>query len=96
MAEELGITADAEQLQYAFTIPAEQMSLGGCNAYEHVYFLYGNSDTKMCLGAEEVSEITWISTSELLTALENGDDRYAPRTKQYCEAMKSFVEQMQT
>ena len=72
------------------------MSLGGCNAYEHVYFLHGNSDTNMSLGTEEVSEISWVSTSELLAALSNGDDRYAPRTKQYCEVMKSFVEKMQS
>ena len=94
LAEELGITANAGELQYAFTIPAEQTPLGGCNAFEHVYFLHGNSETKMSLGMEEVSGVSWISASKLLAALQNGDDNYAPRTKQYCEAMGSFLKKM--
>jgi isopentenyldiphosphate isomerase len=94
LAEELGITADAAELQHAFTIPAEQKPLGGCNAYEHVYFLHGNSETKMSLGTEEVSGVSWVPASKLLVALANGDDNYAPRTKQYCEAMGSFLEKM--
>eukprot|EP00984_Skeletonema_dohrnii_P007823 scaffold2882_cov132-Skeletonema_dohrnii-CCMP3373.AAC.2 len=94
LAEELGITANAGELQYAFTIPAEQTPLGGCNAFEHVYFLHGNSETKMSLGMEEVSGVSWVSASKLLAALQNGDDNYAPRTKQYCEAMGSFLKKM--
>lgn len=94
LAEELGITIDAEELQYAFTIPAEQAPLGGCNAFEHVYFLHGNSETKMSLGMEEVSGVSWVPASKLLSALTKGDDNYAPRTKQYCEAMGSFLQKM--
>ena len=94
LSEELGLTADAGDLQYAFTIPAEQKPLGGCNAYEHVYFLHGNSETELSLGMEEVSGVSWIPASKLLAALANGDDNYAPRTKQYCEAMESFLEKM--
>lgn len=94
LAEELGITVGAEELQYAFTIPAEQAPLGGCNAFEHVYFLHGNSETKMSLGMEEVSGVTWVQAAELLSALTEGDDNYAPRTEQYCEAMGSFLQMM--
>ena len=94
LAEELGIRVDAGELQFAFTIPAEQAPLGGCNAYEHVYFLHGNTDTKMSLGTEEVSGVSWVPASKLLSALSNGDDNYAPRTEQYCEAMGSFLQKM--
>lgn len=94
LAEELGITANAEELQYAFTIPAEQAPLGGCNAFEHVFFLHGNSETKMALGGEEVSGVSWVPASKLLSALTKGDDNYAPRTEQYCEAMGSFLQKM--
>ncbi len=94
LAEELGITVDVGDLQFAFIIPAEQTPLGGCNAFEHVYFLQGNSETKMSLGVEEVSGVSWVSASELLEALAKGDDNYAPRTEQYCKAMGSFLEKM--
>jgi isopentenyldiphosphate isomerase len=94
LAEELGITA-VVGLQHAFTIPAEQSQLGGCNAYEHVFFLpRKKNETVLSLGTEEVSEVSWVEIIKLLDALENGDDRYAPRTKQYVDAMRAFLEEM--
>ncbi|KAL7493689.1 hypothetical protein ACHAWT_003839 [Skeletonema menzelii] len=94
LAEELGITVDTGDLKFAFIIPAEQTPLGGCNAFEHVYFLHGNSETSLSLGVEEVSGVSWVSASKLLAALAKGDDNYAPRTEQYCRAMGSFLEKM--
>lgn len=106
LAEELGVVLDMSDngkgdkqqqdrwkggLQYAFTIPAETKPLGGCNAYEHVYFLIQNdtsgSTENFSLGTEEVSEVSWVPTNEVLNALRTGDDGYAPRTKEYVAAM---------
>ena len=100
LAEELGLAdVDADELKLAFVIPAEQASLGGCNAYEHVYFITrdeggdgsGNdaSNTQQfALGTAEVSEVTWMPIKEVLCALRAGDDGYAPRTKEYVNEME--------
>lgn len=94
LAEELGITVSDGDLEFAFIIPAEQFCLGGCNAYEHVYFIQWKhkNESQLSLGTEEVSEVSWIQTTTLLDALANGDDKYAPRTKQYVDAMRAFLQ----
>ena len=94
LAEELGITVSDGDLEFAFIIPAEQFCLGGCNAYEHVYFVQWKhkNESQLSLGTEEVSEVSWIQTTTLLEALANGDERYAPRTKQYVDAMRAFLQ----
>lgn len=104
LAEELGVdltTMNAEEknntwdggLKYAFTIPAEQAPLGGCNAYENVYFLKlndtdGDDIDHFKLGEAEVSGIAWKPCIEVLRALNAEDQGYAPRTKQYVTAME--------
>ena len=55
LAEELGITVSDRDLEFAFIIPAEQFCLGGCNAYEHVYFVkWKDKNEQLSLGTEEV------------------------------------------
>ena len=91
LAEELGIdNVTEDELKLAFVIPAKQADMGGCNAYEHVYFLVRGDNTKeqFALGTAEVSEVAWMPVQEVLTALRNVDDGYAPRTQQYVDAME--------
>ena len=66
VAEELGIRVDPKQLTYAFTCAAKQADAGGCNAYEDVYFMYGDSSKDVAesfpaLGKAEVSQVAWFS-----------------------------------
>jgi 8-oxo-dGTP diphosphatase len=101
VAEELGIDLKSTHifnrgLQHAFVIPAEQAPLGGCNAYEHVYFLHlnENSELKLSLGTEEVTEVTWMDSAKLIESLRSGDDNFAPRSKQYVVAMEKYINTM--
>ena len=99
VAEELGIDLQGNtnifngDLQCAFIIPAEQLPLGGCNAYEHVYFLALNedSDLKLSLGTEEVTDVSWMETEEVIKLLRSGDEKFAPRSKQYVDAMERYI-----
>ncbi|KAL7475234.1 LOW QUALITY PROTEIN: hypothetical protein ACHAW6_001157 [Cyclotella cf. meneghiniana] len=81
-------------LRHAFTIPAEQAPLGGCNAFEFVYFLIlrRNSNPKLSLGAEEVTEVSWMDVGEVIQALRSGNDKFAPRTKDYVNAMEKYIQ----
>ena len=92
LAEELGMDENVvseDELKLAFVIPAEQLKLGGCNAYEHVYFLTRDWSTdQFALGEAEVSAVAWMPVREVIAALRKGDDGYAPRTKQYVDAMQ--------
>ena len=105
LAEELGLAdVDADELNLAFVIPAEQASLGGCNAYEHVYFITlnkgdgsgddGNDTQQFALGTAEVSEVAWMSIKQVLRALRAGDDEYAPRTKEYVNEMEKELDKI--
>lgn len=88
-AEELGMEVDTCDLTLAFVIPAETSPMGGCNAYEHVYFLIREAaSTQFALGTAEVSEVAWMPATEVLHALRTVDDGYALRTKQYVECME--------
>ena len=95
LAEELGLDNITEdELQLSFIIPAEQSNMGGCNAYEHVYFLILNSNnetnsiSQFALGIAEVSEVAWKPVKDVLNALRNNDEEYALRTQQYVDAME--------
>ena len=96
IAEELGMEVPTSEFEnIAFVIPAEQASMGGCNAYEHVYFLIREAtSTQFALGTSEVTDVLWMPVKELLTALRAVDDGYAPRTKQYVDAMEQELEQI--
>lgn len=89
LAEELGAgdVADAE-LTVAFVVPAAQAAAGGCNAYEHVYFLTRGEDAPFALGTAEVSEVRWAPVKEVLRALRRKDEGYAIRTTQYVDLME--------
>ena len=60
LAEELGIECAEEELEFVFTVPAEQAQLGGCNCFEDVYFLARSSDVKMAIGEAEVTAVAWM------------------------------------
>jgi 8-oxo-dGTP pyrophosphatase MutT (NUDIX family) len=104
--EELGIDLNSIEdteanifnrgLQHAFIIPAEQAPLGGCNAYEHVYFLHLNesSELNLSLGTEEVTDVAWMESAKLIESLRSGDDNFAPRSKQYVMAMEEYINTM--
>jgi 8-oxo-dGTP pyrophosphatase MutT (NUDIX family) len=103
VAEELGIDLKSMRendscifdggLQYAFTIPAKQAPLGGCNAYEHVFFLVlnKNSELKLSLGTEEVTDVSWMESEKLMRSLRSDDDQFAPRTHDYVDAMEKHI-----
>ena len=80
-------------LQLAFVIPAEQASLGGCNAYEHVFFLRLNENSvlELSLGTAEVTDVTWMESEKLIRSLRSCDDQFAPRTAQYVDAMEDHI-----
>jgi len=93
LAEELGVDdVEESELKLSFVIPAEQYSVGGCNAYEHVYFLTrredGDTTTQFALGTAEVSAVCWMPAKELLHALRMKDDGYAIRTTRYVDFME--------
>ena len=99
LAEELGIDdVNEDELKLSFVIPAEQADLGGCNAYEHVYFLIrddkDDSTDQFKLGTAEVSEVIWMPIKDVLDALKTGDDGYAPRTFLYVYAMQSELDRI--
>jgi len=99
LAEELGIdNVSEDELKLSFVIPAEQAELGGCNAYEHVYFLIrdnkDDSIDRFKLGTAEVSEVIWMPINDVLDALKTGDDGYAPRTYLYVHAMQSELDRI--
>jgi isopentenyldiphosphate isomerase len=102
IAEELGIDLKSQYdennkwnggLQYAFTIPAEQAPIGGCNAFEHVYFLVldEKSELKLSLGTEEVTEVAWMECESLMESLRAEDEGFAPRTKRYVDALEKYI-----
>jgi isopentenyldiphosphate isomerase len=98
LAEELGIDDVSEdELKLAFVVPAEQTSIGGCNAYEHVHFLVmrddygdgvGGTKKDFSLGTAEVSEVRWANAWDVIDALRSGNIGYAPRTTSYVDAME--------
>ena len=96
LEEELGIeVADTTDFLFQFICPAEQAPLGGCNCYEHVFFLKRDSETTECaLGTNEVTSVTWISFDNLKLAWESRDDSYVPRVQIYRDAFFKCLDQM--
>jgi len=86
-AEELGIHTESDSLEYAFVCPAEQASWGGCNAYEHVFFLRrSKKDSEFAIGSAEVTSVKWMYIDDLKMAWGHKDEAYVPRVEQYKEA----------
>ncbi len=87
LVEELGLTIEPQSLEFVFICPAEQAPLGGCNAYEHVYFLTQKREKcQFAIGSAEVTSVKWMSIHDLKTAWKNGDEEYVPRVEQYKNA----------
>lgn len=90
LAEELGIDDifnPQQELVFAFTCPAEQAPLGGCNCYEDVYIL--ERDSEQCqikMGAAEVTAFQWIPFQALEEALRSENQDYVPRVGPYLDA----------
>jgi isopentenyldiphosphate isomerase len=100
LEEELGLSVTKdEEFQFQFICPAEQAPLGGCNCYEHVFFLKRESSNLKCaLGTKEVTEVKWVSIENLKLAWKLYDTEYVPRVKIYRDAFfkcldKILVEQ---
>jgi isopentenyldiphosphate isomerase len=75
IAEELGVNVDPHiDLTYAFTCAAEQASLGGCNCYEDVYFMHGDSSKGIekfaNIGKAEVDSVCWFNWDHLVATWE--------------------------
>lgn len=75
-----------EELEFAFTVPAQQAGMGGCNCFEDVYFLERQSDVKMAIGEAEVTAVSWMAVAELEEKLRVGDAEIVPRDPVYVEA----------
>eukprot|EP00980_Cylindrotheca_fusiformis_P026650 scaffold16800_cov129-Cylindrotheca_fusiformis.AAC.1 len=87
LEEELGIaTSSADEFEFQFICPAEQADLGGCNCYEHVFFLKRDSSSLKCaLGTAEVTDVKWVPISDLKAAWECQNESYVPRVEKYRE-----------
>lgn len=85
LEEELGISvSNVDDFEFQFVCPAEQANLGGCNCYEHVFFLKRDSSSLKCaLGTAEVTDTTWISIENLKIVWERDDEAYVPRVEIY-------------
>ena len=86
LAEELGVETTSNELDFAFTVPAQQAGMGGCNCFEDVYFLGRPSDVPMAIGEAEVTAVTWMSVGDLEQKLRTGDETIVPRVPAYVDA----------
>mmetsp|Transcript_2338 Transcript_2338/g.6458 ORF Transcript_2338/g.6458 Transcript_2338/m.6458 type:complete len:199 (+) Transcript_2338:285-881(+) len=85
--EELGLVIQPHQIDRAFTCPAEQAPIGGCNCFEDVYFLAVQEATcKFELGTAEVDAYCWLPIDELRAAWQRQDEKYVPRVEHYKDA----------
>lgn len=93
LAEELGIdNVASDEFKFGFICPAKQAGWGGCNAYEHVYFVH--VDSSKCIiraGEAEVSSYRWIQFSALEQKLRERDEEYVPRVDSYIEAFFGYL-----
>ena len=87
LAEELGVETTSDELDFAFTVPAKQSGLGGCNCFEDVYFLERPSDVPMAIGEAEVTAVTWMGVGDLERKLRAGNEEtIVPRVPTYVDA----------
>lgn len=58
-----------------------------------MYFLAlnENSDLKLSLGTEEVTDVSWMESEKAIDFLRSGDDKFAPRSKPYVDAMEKYI-----
>lgn len=92
LAEELGIdNVEPESFKFAFICPAEQKGWGGCNAYEHVYFVHVDADIDMKVGGAEVADVKWIAIADLEQKLRQRDEEYVPRVDTYIESFFGYL-----
>lgn len=75
-----------DELDFAFTVPARQADVGGCNCFEDVYFLERPSGTTMAIGEAEVTAVSWMAIAELGKKLRAGDEDIVPRDPVYVDA----------
>ena len=68
-----------EELDFAFTVPAKQAGMGGCNCFEDVYFLERPSGLEMAIGEAEVTAVAWMGVRELRDKLKAADEDIVPR-----------------
>ena len=96
LAEELGIdNIEREAFKFGFICPAEQKGWGGCNAYEHVYFVEVDSAScPMNVGGAEVTDVKWIAIEELEQKLRQRDDEYVPRVDAYIETFFGYLDKL--
>ena len=96
LAEELGIdNIKREAFKFGFICPAEQKGWGGCNAYEHVYFVEVDSAScPMNVGGAEVTDVKWIAIEELEQKLRQRDDEYLPRVDAYIETFFGYLDKL--
>jgi isopentenyldiphosphate isomerase len=95
VAEELGISITASDLEFVFTCPAEQAPLGGCNAYEDVYFV--QRDRHNCtfsIGLAEVTGVRWLPIPDLKQHWTQNNREYVPRVEPYKEAFFRHLKTM--
>mmetsp|Transcript_3002 Transcript_3002/g.6856 ORF Transcript_3002/g.6856 Transcript_3002/m.6856 type:complete len:206 (+) Transcript_3002:668-1285(+) len=86
LAEELGVVTTRDELEFAFTVPAAQAGLGGCNCFEDVYFLERALDVEMAIGEAEVTAVKWMGLGELEAKMRAGDADIVPRDPVYVQA----------
>lgn len=96
LAEELGIdNVEPQAFEFSFICPAEQKGRGGCNAYEHVYFV--RIDSEKCdvkVGGAEVTDVKWIGIADLEQKLRQRDEEYVPRVDTYIEAFFGYLNKL--
>lgn len=81
----------ADELDFAFTVPAQQAGMGGCNCFEDVYFLERPSGVELAIGEEEVTAVAWLSVRELEEKLRAADAEIVPRDPVYVEAFFAYL-----
>lgn len=93
LAEELGIdNVERDAFVFGFICPAEQADWGGCNAYEHVYFVHVDKDTcRIRAGQAEVTAVQWIEIDILEQKLRQRDSQYVPRVESYIDAFFEYL-----
>jgi isopentenyldiphosphate isomerase len=95
VAEELGISIQASDLEFAFTCPAEQAPWGGCNAYEDVYFVQRDRhDCTFSIGQAEVTSVQWLPMTDLKQHWTQNNREYVPRVEPYKEAFFRHLKTM--
>lgn len=81
----------AEELDFAFTVPARQAGMGGCNCFEDVYVLERPAGVQMAIGEAEVTAVAWLGVRELEEKLRAADVDVVPRDPVYVDAFFALL-----